>query len=174
MFDTQEYENIVRKYRPEIYRYCCARLDGDESLTEETVSDIMRILFEKWEQIDVRENIRAYLYRVADNCIRYTLRSHMKYYSHNESFEEAVENSRLDAEQNDEYFQSEKSDEEYMARLGEAIPAELREIYNLRYIEKKTIRQISEKTGIPYSSVRLRLKKIEIAARDEIRRMFED
>ncbi len=157
-----------------MYRYCLPRLGNDYTLTEETVNDIMTVLFEKWDTIDLEENIRAYLYRVADNCIRYTLRKHNKYYHHNESYEEALENSRLDVgEQMDEYFCSEATDEEYMWRIRDALPEEYRELFVLRYVEKKTICDISRITGIPYSSLRLRLRKTEDCVRNEIKQIFE-
>ena len=174
MIDLIKYEDIVRKYTRPLYKYCYCKLNYDKSLTDETVNDVMRVLFEKWDTLDVDDNIRAWLYRVADNCIRHNLSQENKYYSHVDSLEESVENRKLDdLEYYDEYFKSDSHEEEYIDKIIHALPDEYREIFRLRYLEKKTIAETARLVGIPYASVHLRLTKIEAIVRKEIKKIFK-
>ena len=173
MVDNNEFMRILQTYSTPIFKYCYFRLLQNKALTEETVNDIFSVLYQKWDSLDFG-NIRAYLYRVADNCIKHNLSNYNRYYQHIESLEEAVENNKLNfAEQYDEYFTDDETPEEvYIEKIKQALPDEYREIFTYRYIEKKTLMETSELTGIPYSSVRLRLIKIEKIVRDEVNKIF--
>lgn len=173
MVDITKYESIVRMYTQPLYKYCYCRLHCDKSLTDETVNDVMRILFEKWDKLETDENIKAWLYRVADNCIKHNLREHARYYSHNESLEEKVENKKFDdIQRSDEYFSDDTNEEACMERILNSLPDEYKEIFRLRFIEKKTISETAKLVGIPYTSLYLRLTKIEAMVRKEIKKIF--
>lgn len=174
MVDNSEYMRIVKKYRKPLFKYCYYRLMENKTLTEETIDDIIHILYQKWDTLDLNGNIRAYLYRVADNCIKHNLENYNRYYQRNESLEEAIDNNRFDyVEQYDDYFLDDETPEEvYIERIKQALPDEYKEIFIYRYIEKKTLMETSELTGIPYSSLRLRISKIEKLIRDEVKRLF--
>ncbi len=174
MVDNNEFTCIVKKYRKSLFKYCYYRLSENKTLTEETVDDIIHVLYRKWDTLDRGSNIRAYLYRVADNCIKHNLENYNRYYNHNESLEEIAENNRFGCVgQYDDYFKDdESSEDEYIEKIKAALPDEYTEIFIYRYIEKKTLMEISELTRIPYSSLRLRIVKIEKLIRDEIKKIF--
>lgn len=173
--DNDEYICIVKKYRKPLFIYCYYRLKQNKTLTEETVDDVLHILYKKWDTLDLDGNIRAYLYRVADNCIKRSLEKYNRYYKRNESLEEAFENGRLDNLYHyDDYFSDEEfTDKSRIEQIKKALPEEYREIFVYRFVEKKTLKDISALTGIPYSSLRLRIKKIELMAKDEIKKLFD-
>lgn len=174
MVDNKEYMRIVKKHRKALFQYCYYRLKENKPLAEETIDDIIHILYQKWDTLDLSGNIRAWLYRVADNCIKHNLEKYNRYYQHNESLEEAVEHNKFDyLEHYDSYFSNDETlEEEYIERIKRAIPDEYKEIFIYRYIERKTLVKTSELTGIPYSSLRLRVIKIEKIIRDEVKKIF--
>lgn len=175
MVDNNEYMRIVKKNRKPLFKYCYYRLMNNVTLAEETLDDILHVLYKKWDTLDLNGNIRAYLYRVADNCIKHNLENYSRYYKHNASLEEALENDKLgDVYQYDDYFQDDfLTDEKYIEQIKQALPEKYREIFIYRFINKKTIIQISELTGIPYSSLRLRISKIESMVKNEIKKIFD-
>ena len=174
MIDLKKYEDIVREYTPPLYKYCYCKLSFNKALTDETVNDVMRILFEKWDTLDLDDNIRAWLYRVADNCIKHNLSQYNCYYSHVDSLEERIENKKLDdLEYCDEYFNNDEVEEEYIDKIIHSLPGEYKEIFKLRYLEKKTIAETASIVGIPYASVHLRLAKIEFIVKKEIKKIFK-
>lgn len=174
MVNNNEYILIVEKYRKPLFKYCYYRLMGNITLVEETLDDIFNLLYKKWDKLDLNDNIRAYLYRVADNYIKYNLKKYNKYYKHHESLEEAMENNRFEyACHVDSYFQGDEMPEEkHIERIIQALPEKYRNIFVYRYVEKKTLMEISELIGLPYSTLRLHLKKIEAIVRDEIKKIF--
>lgn len=173
MVNNNEYMRIINQYKKSLFKYCYYRLENNITLAEETLNDVFHILYQKWDTLDLNGNIRAYLYRVADNCIKRNLEKHRRYYRYNESLEEVIENNKLNhLHQYDEYFIDELSDENNLERIKNALPEEYREIFIYRYIEKKTLIEMSELIGIPYSSLRLRIGKIEKMIRDEIKKIF--
>lgn len=174
MVDNNEYMRIVIEYRKPLFKYCYYRLMHNKTLAEETMDDILHVLYKKWDTIDLGGNVRAYLYRVADNCIKHNLEKYNRYYKHNESLEEAIENNRLDyIHQYDDYFNGDElTDERYIEQITQILPEEYSEIFTYRFIEKKTLIEISALTGIPYSSLRLRISKIERMVKDEIKKIF--
>ena len=141
MADNNEYMCIVKKYRIPLFKYCYYRLMNNKTLTEETMDDIFHILYKKWDTLDLNGNIRAYLYRTADNCIKHTLENYNRYYKYNESLEEAIENNKFDhIYQCDDYFTDDEfSESKNIEKLKHALPKELQKIFVYRYMEKKTL-----------------------------------
>ena len=110
---------------------------------------------------------------MADKCIKHNLTNYYKYYSHTESLDDAIENNRFDEPaQCDNYFSLDFSEEEYIEKIMNSLPDEYKEIFRLRYIDKRTISETASLVGIPYSSLYLRLTKIEKTVRKEIKKNF--
>lgn len=172
--DLQKFEQIVDKYRKQLFRYCYYRLGENKPLADETINDIIYLLYNKWDTLDVDDNIRAWLYRAADRIVKQNLKKHNRYYNKFESLEAVVEDHILSgAEYYDEYFINDSSIEDYVEMLRDALPVEYRKIFKYRYIEKRTLQDIVELTGIPYSSLRLKISKIEILIKAEINKLFK-
>lgn len=161
MFDVKEFEAIVMQHSKPLHRYCYLKLSCDKELCEETVNDIFRILYTKWDALYKGENIKAYLYRTADLCIKNAKRKKSRYYSRNLSLEEKFEQGDLDlAVYNDEYF-TQSEEKEKISEITKDLSKKEKELFILRYIEKKTLNEIADITRTPYSTVRLRLERIE-------------
>ncbi len=174
MPDNTEYLRIVAKYRRALFKYCYYRLNNDINLTDETVNDIFFVLSQKWSDIDVNGNISAYLYRVADNCIKHNLELHKRYYNNNESLEEAIENHKFDnAVYLDEYFSDDSPEDQHIENIRTHLPEEYRDIFTYRFIEKRTLEEVADMMKIPYSTLRLRTLKVERLVRAEIKKIFQ-
>ena len=173
MFDESEYERIVREYAKALYRYCLARTH-DKELAEETLNDVFEVLFVKWDSLNVGDNIRAYLYRVADNCIKHNLQKKKRYYEKTESFVELVEKGILtDKYVEDDYFGSPDMTESRITQIHEALDEESKLLFKYRYIEKLTLNEVSQKLGVPYSTLRYRLFKLEEQIKNIVSNFFD-
>lgn len=160
--DIELYESVVKKCTPPLYRYCSYRLKYNHQLTEEAVNDTFRVLFEKWDTLVIDDSIIRYLYRVADNFVMQARERDNKYYSKHSSLEEAMDEGALaEPLYLDDYFHDIDAEDEFVRDVIASLPEEYKTIFKHRYIERKTIMEIVELTGIPYSSLRLRLAKIE-------------
>lgn len=175
MVDPQTFERTVRKYQRMLVGYLWRRLGYDEGLTLETFDDVICVLYRRWDDVDVGENIAPWLFRVADNCIRANVRKNERYYSRHIPLDDAGGALRSqDFAVNDSYFDnSGMTEEELIGAVRDSLPEGMRELFTYRFIEKRTIEEISEMTGVPYSTLRYRLMKTEAAARRKIKDMFE-
>ena len=173
MLDGKEFERIVNRYKTELFRYCYYRMKNDRQLAEETLDDIFMVLFKKQSSLVFEDDrsTRAYLYRVADNCIRHNNSKA----SHAVSFEKMLQYDDLDRlAVYDAYFQSDVSIEEQLEIIASHMPKEIQAVFRLRYIEKKKLMDIADQTGLPYSTIRSRLQKAEKAVEKEIKKLFCD
>ena len=60
MFDEEKFNAIVAKHSKALWLYCFDKLKKKE-LADETLNDILTVLWKKWDRIDTEDNIRAYL-----------------------------------------------------------------------------------------------------------------
>ena len=175
MVDPQKFERTVRKYQRMLVGYLWRRLGYDEGLALETFDDVICVLYRRWDDLDTGGDIAPWLFRVADNCIRANVRKNERYYSRHVPLDEARDSlPREDLSVTDAYFDDPGlTDEELVLKVRDSLPEGMRDLFTYRFIEKRTLGEISEITGIPYSTLRYRLAKTEAAARRSIRDMFE-
>lgn len=171
--DIKAYESVVKKHSPALYRYCLYRLSFNEQLVEETVNDILRVLFIKWDTLDLNNDILPYLYRVADNCIMQAKERDHKYYSAHSSLEEAIEEGIIsETHYCDDYFHDLDAENAFIQEVIKNLPEEYQIIFKYRFYDKKTIAEIALLTNIPYSSLRLRIIKIEEYIRCQVKNNY--
>ena len=63
------FEELIKKYFPEILRYCKARFHGDIDSAEECTQEVFLLFLEKKDELDLTDNIRGWLYAAADRII---------------------------------------------------------------------------------------------------------
>ena len=175
MFDSEKFQLIVEKYRKPLILYCINKFGRDTSFAEETVNDVFRVVYEKWDTLDTDRDMQALLYEITRRCIKHNYAEYQKYYIHNESLEDGVEQGQYgNAVWFDEYFSDDRENdiEAQIQRIKAALPENYQPIFHYRFIEKKTITEISELLDIPYSSLRYHLIKIDKLIRNEIKKIF--
>ncbi len=73
MIENKECERIIREYYREIYNYCFAKLSFSKQAAEDCAQETFLALHTKRGHLD-SDNIRAWLYRTADNVMKNYLR----------------------------------------------------------------------------------------------------
>ena len=171
MFDEEKFNAIVAKHSRALWLYCFDKLKNKE-LADETLNDIFTVLWKKWDRIDTEDNVRAYLYRVTDFCVKHNHAKNVKYYEKHESYE-ALETDPEGLSRSDEYFSDKPGeDENNLLLIKKALDSEYQELFDYRYIQKKTIQEIVSIMSIPYSTLRYRLHKMEGMIREIIKKTF--
>ena len=171
---NDSFSEFVRTYRADLYRYCRSRTGNDTFLADEVLSVTLAVLYKKWDTLERGENIKAYAFKVANLCAKNVMKNHARYYRRNSSLEAALSEGVLkDEEYYDKYFADDTPVSEYLERIEGALNEEDRLLFRLGFVEKKSSREISGITGMPYTTVRYRLFKIESAVREEIKNIFK-
>ena len=155
--NIEKYNQIVESKYSKLLKYCLLRLSFVKPDAEEVTDDVFVTLFLKWDELDLSDNISAWLYRVADNCIKRFIAKKSRDESLNDHMEtiEQFNNSEDEiAELIEQISYKQKLDE-----IIGMLPENLKDIFVYRFIEEKTLQEIEKLTGIPYSTVRLRIKK---------------
>ncbi len=173
MIDEKEFEELIQKYRAELYRYCLAVSGGDKSVADDAFSDMLKVVFEKWDSLEKGDGFRVYLYKTAKMCVTARLREKKWHNKHFQSLEAALAEGILtEKEYTDNYFADKTPIEVYISRIESTLVGEERTLFRLRYVEKKPLLEISDITSIPYSSLRYKYFKIEKRVREEIKKFF--
>ena len=158
MIDAEEMRSIITENNERLYKYCL-RITGDKSAAEDVTNDVWLIIIRKRSRLRPGDDIRAYVYRVADKCILKWRNAAAKRAAHEAPLEGAFDIA-AEAPAPFDGALRELSDEELLEGLERRLPEEMRELFRLRFIEKQKLENIVRITGTPYSTVRLRLEKI--------------
>lgn len=175
MVNIKEFEGIVAKASAPLYKYCYYQLQHNKELAEETLNDVFCVLYKKWDSLDRRDNLMGWLFHVADLEIKQTKRKHNAYYNHIEPLEDSVKQNLENTGYTDEYFISDDlSLTEYIQQIEDSLSDDFKIIFRYRFVEKHTLMKTSQYLGIPYSSLRFKIEKIEKIVRRKITEIFED
>lgn len=173
MIDNYQFEDLYKKFYAPVYKYCLVRLSFDRDSAADAADNVFMTLYEKRDGIDPGERIGMWLYRAADNYIKKAYLKAKRYYSmiDGEIDPDDPEDSELFSSW-DRYFENETPEEDMIKKVGESVPEEYRELFRLRYVEKKTLNEIAERLGVPYSTLRRRISKMDLEIRREIHKML--
>ena len=133
MVDLDTYNQIVEKHYKKILKYCLARLSFVIHDAEEAADDVFVTLWMKWDALDLSDNVSAWLYRVADNCIKRLLSKR----TNDISLDEFTENIGMFGAGEDE-IESLINDISYEQKLDEIkrnLPDNLKDIFIYRFID---------------------------------------
>lgn len=157
-----QFTETYRSLYPFILRYCIAKLRGSVEDAEECAQEAFFILYKRYCNNETVENPRAFLIKTVNNIVmkKGSLMSKNTY-----SLEEYKE--QLETKESPQSY----SDIEYTELLG-LIESKLEEpdktIFNLRYVEDKSIKEISEITGISITNITTRISRFRNKVQQEI------
>lgn len=148
-----------KMYYTDLLRFCNARLKNSHQ-ADDCVQECFLILYKKFLKNEEIHNVKLYLYKVADNLIKAEWRKSKK-------DEDVVDIDSL-AEVltvSSNYFETIDFDE-----LVEKLSSKLNEneylVYKLKYLEDKSIKQISEETGLSFEAVAKRLSRLRVKLKE--------
>lgn len=171
MNNNKDFEKIILKIQPRIYRYCLIRLK-DTYLADEAWQKFMIVINNKWSDLEVGKYFKSYCIKVANNCIKQVIENNERFYSRHESLDAMTVSAIFSKGSVEDTYFDDCDDEKYIEQIINGLSQEERQLFVYRFVEKKTFNEISELTGIPYSTVRYRLNKIEEMIKTEIKKFF--
>ncbi len=151
------------QYRIRLFNYCLSRLDGSREAADDCVQETFIVFYNKLLDGEEFENPRAFLYRTVDNFVK------------RQKHKDAVESKRSipldDAAEvgvTDEYLSRlDLIDYEECAKiLLNLLTDEEKQIYDLRYIQRIGVEDISDKLGISRPATSMRLMRLRNKIKD--------
>lgn len=149
MNNNSIYKEIANKYYNDIYKYCYYKLGYHREDAEECTQEVFMILLIKWKSLSSHENIRGWLYRVADNVMRNYSRKSYKYKSELSVLEDISLNIKYN--EYDGAF-------DILSILTIAERNLLKECY----LDKATAKELSDKYKISENAIYVKIHRIKI------------
>ena len=175
MFDVSRFEELYRKYYAPIFEYCLTKLSFDRDCAAEAADNVFVTLYRKWDKMTLGENVKYWLYRTADNFIKKQYKKKKRFLDQLDVFNGPVDvENREEFASRDIYFKSETSEDDMILEIRDSVPEEHRELFRLRYVEKKTLEEISSNLGMPYSTLRRRVAKLDIVIKRTVHEKLYD
>ena len=136
------FDEIAEQYYNAIFRYCYVRL-SDEHAAKDCTQEVFLIFFNKMDKLKLSENIRAWLYRTADNVMSNYRKKHKEMVSYDDVNEVTEDTYSVEMPFNDII-----SEEEY-------------ELLKSYYIDGDDIEIISGRLGISKTAATQRIHRIK-------------
>lgn len=160
MSDKKSYaEGVINdafsKYYAEIYRFCLSYLTRDRASVDDCVQDSFVVLYNKLVAGEEIVNVRAYLYRIAENVVHDKIRELKKHTEHI-NIEEVINLPSVSDDMTEEL-----SFDEYSRQISDALSDKEAELFTLRYIDDLPIEQVAEIMGITFSAAATRLHRMK-------------
>lgn len=177
MIDNAEFDAIYVKYKGQIHRYCYLKLGSlsmAKELAEEAANDVFMVLFDRWDELEKGDSIRAWLYKTAQNVVQNKLRTERRRAPQDYIEDFAAPDKVGEMSVTDEYFASEVTSERFAGYMKSRLTSDEYALFLERFIKKRTFDSIAKATGVPYSTVRLRCMKLEKSVRRGIRAFADD
>ncbi|MBO5066485.1 MAG: sigma-70 family RNA polymerase sigma factor [Clostridia bacterium] len=149
-----------------LQRFCMVKLKNKEQ-ADDCVQERFFILYEHYMKGEDIKNVAGFLYKIADNLIKTQWRENQRA----EKIVQIEAVSDIIPTKEDEY-----SDTDYDAiaeKLLQTLSESDKELYRLKYIENKSIDEISKELNMNYQAVAKRLSRLRQRVKEMITEYFE-
>lgn len=159
IISDKEFETIYNKFYKQILIYCNARLHFNRSYAEDCTEKVFETFYLKRDQFYSIENIRAWLYRTADNLIK---KSNQEWKKDRETFhydqsDDMEVGSDLSEVPDFENKISEEQIEKYKDIVLSQLSPAKRELYQSRFIQKMSYKDLAVRYKISENTLRQRI-----------------
>lgn len=168
MLSNEDVVKIIEEHLDGLYLYCVSRLkikyDADG-----IISEVLLLLWTKKDKL-IQNNIKSWLFKSANNCIKKHFRDKQKYSDN--IYINDIDETNLPTTYDNEYVTGyiTRIDEKIIEYIKHQLPADEQKLFEYRYADNMTLNVISIKMGIPYSTIVYRNKKLT----EKIRTIFKN
>jgi len=170
--DKKEIEQVFLEYYTPICKYCASRMPKHISYSEDIANEAFVLLCKKWHGLEKR-NIRAWLYRTADNLIKEFFRKTKKEALNLEYIENSDAANNLIYEQDFENI-SDDDIEIIKNRILSGLSDADKKIFAMNFIEKLPHKEIGQKLLISEEAVKKRVYRLKQKIISKINEKIEE
>jgi RNA polymerase sigma factor (sigma-70 family) len=152
------YDDTYEKYYNLIYKFCLSKLYNDQYNAEEATTETFIVLYNKWNIIH-KDNILNWLYKTAGYCIKVIKKKYI--IDHKTFISLDLYEDNLFADMPESIDINPESVYQIKLMIKNKLDIKYQMLFQYRYIDNKTLNDIVSLTGIPYSTLRYRLKETE-------------
>lgn len=147
------FDQLYQRYSKLLLNFFFRMLNGDREKAEDLLHDLFLKIIEKPESFDCNKKFNTWFYTLASNMIKNEYRSRLVRSEHEKYT--LAKNSEL-FELNNENFDRKLFDTQLQLELDK-LDVEAKTIFDLRFVEEMSIKQIAEIINCPEGTVKSRL-----------------
>ncbi|HEX3037915.1 MAG TPA: sigma-70 family RNA polymerase sigma factor [Oscillospiraceae bacterium] len=171
----QQYEAFYKEYFNKILAYCNVKLRFDQVSAEDCAQRVFETLYEKMKDFYSMENVRAWLYRTADNYIKKRYREWSKenetiHYQHIVEMEDSIDFSEMP---NYDDLVSQVQIEEYKEKVISGLSKSNKELYQLRFVHKSSYKDLALQYETSENTMRQRVFSLKREIVKQVMNCFE-
>ncbi|MEO9965505.1 MAG: RNA polymerase sigma-70 factor [Reichenbachiella sp.] len=141
----REYERVFKCYYKQLATFANQYVESSQ-IAEEIVQDVFTNVWIKSDQIEIRTNIKSYLYgAVRNGCLNYL--KHKKIVRRHEAYE------ALKSESFETNFMEIDELQQEIDQALDRLPEKCREIFEMSRFEEKKYKEIAEELGLSIKTV---------------------
>ncbi|MBQ8183084.1 MAG: sigma-70 family RNA polymerase sigma factor [Clostridia bacterium] len=163
---SQKLERDYNLYFGNLQRFCMVKLKNKEQ-ADDCVQESFYILYQHYMKDEDIKNVAGFLYKVADNLIKAQWRENQKA----ENIVQIDAISDTIPAKADEY--SDLDYDSLAEKLLRTLSESEKELYKLKYIENKSLDEISRELNMTYQAVAKRLSRLRQKVKELITDHFE-
>jgi RNA polymerase sigma-70 factor (ECF subfamily) len=168
----RQYEALYKEYFNKILAYCNVKLHFDQVNAEDCAQRVFETLYEKMKDFYSMENVKAWLYRTADNYIKKHFREWSRenetiHYQQIIGMEDSLDFSEI-PNYDDLVLQAQI--EEYKLKVISGLSKSNQELYQLRFVQKKSYKDLALLYGTSENTMRQRVFSLR---REIIKRVID-
>ena len=150
------FEECYHEYRVKLFNYCLARLSGNREEADDCVQESFTLFYVKLKAGEEFEHPRAFLYRTAENFVKRQKEKNAKALTRNVPIDDVEIGTET------EFFQrlEEIDFEAFAERLISCLSEKEKEIYSQRYIQKMSVEEMAEKSGVSRPAMSMKLMRL--------------
>ncbi len=144
---------------------------GDMQVSRDLVQDAFFILWEKADQLEIKQSPKAYLYQAVKNsCLNYNRHLSIKQYAESKILQNISELEKQVYQNSDSPYFSllEMELEDKIAEVIESLPDKCREVFKMSRFEYLKNREIADKLGVSAKTVEKHISKALVILRRDL------
>jgi len=147
--DLKAYNELVGRYSPKLYAVCQYYFN-DTFLAEEIALDVLFWLWKKRHQLEIPENVSAYLHRAARNAVISQLRKQRRNIV--ETVEDYTEVAAVEYRMADYAVSCQEEEEQYQQLLS-GLSSQRKEVFVLSREGGFSYKEIAQKTNLSVNTI---------------------
>lgn len=147
------FDELYRRYSKQMLNFFCRMLNNEREKAEDLLHDLFLKLIEKPESFDSNKKFNTWFYTLASNMVKNEYRSRQ---IRNEHENQKLANTYEPYEMNNEKYDRKLFESKLQIEIDK-LDIESQTIFNLRFIEEMSVKQIAEIMNCPEGTIKSRL-----------------
>lgn len=154
-----------------LIKYCAARMGDARIQADDCVQEAFLVFYNKLLNGEEIRNPRAFLYRTTDNFLKQAVARYAREQKRHVPLEDA---ENLAAAQQSPFSEHEPDYEACARTLLENLSEAEQTLYRLKYMEKRSLREIAELLDITPAAAAKRTSRLRAAVRERLSQVLQD